>query len=77
MMKMKKEEHQENILQKMWKMRIDGAFCDTYIVVKDNHIKCHKNVLAASSEYFQKMFEYSFNEIKESVCKIVLNKDDD
>ena len=64
MMRMKKEEHQEDILQKMWKMRIDGDFFDTHIVVKDNHIKCHKNVLAASSEYFQKMLEHSFNENK-------------
>ena len=77
MMRMKKEEHQEDILQKMWKMRIDGDFCDTHIVLKGNHIKCHKNVLAASSEYFQKMLEHSFNENKESVCKIVLNKDYD
>ena len=74
---MKKEEHHEDILQKLWQLRIDGVFCDAHIVVKGIYIDCHKNILAASKEYFETMFQSSFIENKESFCKIMLDKDDD
>ena len=74
------EGHQERIGDlslKLWKMRVDGTFCDAQIVVKGKHIDCHRNILAASTEYFEKMFEYSFSENRDSVSKIILDKDDD
>ena len=74
------EGHQERIGDlslKLWKMRIDGTFCDAQIVVKGKHIDCHRNILAASTEYFEKMFEYTFSENKDSISKIILDKDED
>jgi len=74
------EGHQERIGDlslKLWKMRVDGTFCDAQIVVKGNHIDCHRNILAASTEYFEKMFEYSFCENRDLISKIILDKDDD
>ena len=62
---------------KLWKMRIDGTFCDAQIVVRGKEIDCHRNILAASTEYFEKMFEYTFSENKDSVSKIILDKDED
>ena len=64
-------------MQKLWQLRIDGVFCDVHIVVKGIYIDCHKNILAASTEYFETMFESSFIENKESFCKIMLDKDDE
>ena len=56
-------------------MRAKGKFCDAQIVVQGKQINCHRNILAASSEYFEKMFAYSFLENKDNISKIFLDKD--
>ena len=43
------------LFKKFWKMMNDRRLCDAQIIVKGKHIDCHKMVLVASTEYFDKM----------------------
>ena len=49
-------QHQTNMLTVFDKLLQSEAFCDVTLACEGGSLKCHKIVLAASSEYFQKLF---------------------
>jgi len=48
--------HQTNMLSVFDKLLQSEAFCDVTLACDGGSLKCHKIVLAASSDYFQKLF---------------------
>jgi len=46
-------------MKKLWSLKEKGKLCDAFILVGGERINCHRNVLAVSSDYFDKSFEYS------------------
>jgi hypothetical protein len=49
-------QHQTNMLSVFDKLLQSEAFCDVTLACDGGSLKCHKIVLAASSDYFQKLF---------------------
>ena len=49
-------QHQSNMLSVFDKLLQSEAFCDVTLACDGGSLKCHKIVLAASSDYFQKLF---------------------
>ena len=54
--------HQSNMLTVFEKLLASEAFTDVTLACDGGSIKCHKIVLAASSDYFQKLFMDSASE---------------
>ena len=48
--------HQSNLLSVFGQLLQIEAFCDVTLACDGRSIKCHKMVLAACSNYFQKLF---------------------
>lgn len=48
--------HALSVLGVLNEQRLRGQMCDVVLVVADQRYQAHKNVLAASSEYFQSLF---------------------
>lgn len=48
--------HKQSILSKIDKLRKKDLLCDITLVVEDVHFRAHKALLAASSDYFSRMF---------------------
>jgi len=69
--------HITSITSELWSLKSNEVLCDTEIVVQGKTIKCHKVVLASSSEFFRNMFKYNCQENSESQSKVVIDKDDD
>lgn len=44
--------------------RLKGQLCDVHLIVGDQKFRAHKNVLAASSEYFHALFTNKDNEVQ-------------
>merc|ERR1719461_2448269 len=55
-------QHQSNMLTVFEKLLASEAFTDVTLACDGGSIKCHKIVLAASSDYFQKLFMDSASE---------------
>ncbi|XP_006870915.1 PREDICTED: zinc finger and BTB domain-containing protein 21-like [Chrysochloris asiatica] len=54
--------HAISLLSALNKERLKGQLCDVLLMVGDQMFRAHKNVLAASSEYFQSLFTNKENE---------------
>lgn len=48
--------HAISLLSALNEERLKGQLCDVLLIVGDQKFRAHKNVLAASSEYFQSLF---------------------
>ena len=61
----------------LWRMRSTGALCDAEIEVGPSRVSvlCHKNVLVAASDFFQKMFEHEFIENNADISTVGIDKD--
>ena len=56
----------ENLLKQKYK----ESFCDIYFLVDNQTFPAHRNVLAASSDYFYKMFTTEMKEKNDKVIPI-------
>lgn len=56
LMAFQSESHKRSILSKFAKLRKMDLLCDITLAVEDVHLKAHKALLAASSDYFSLMF---------------------
>lgn len=54
--------HAISLLSTLNEERLKGQLCDVVLIVGDQKFRAHKNVLAASSEYFQTLFTNKENE---------------
>ncbi|XP_042723725.1 zinc finger and BTB domain-containing protein 21 isoform X2 [Lagopus leucura] len=54
--------HAISLLSALNEERLKGQLCDVVLIVGDQKFRAHKNVLAASSEYFQTLFTNKENE---------------
>ncbi|XP_062982668.1 zinc finger and BTB domain-containing protein 21 [Elgaria multicarinata webbii] len=54
--------HAISLLSALNEERLKGQLCDVVLIVGDQKFRAHKNVLAASSEYFQTLFTTKENE---------------
>nr|XP_004654552.2 zinc finger and BTB domain-containing protein 21 isoform X3 [Jaculus jaculus] len=54
--------HSISLLSALNEERLKGQLCDVLLIVGDQKFRAHKNVLAASSEYFQSLFTNKENE---------------
>ncbi|KAM6447088.1 zinc finger and BTB domain-containing protein 21 [Liasis olivaceus] len=54
--------HAISLLSALNEQRLKGQLCDVVLIVGDQKFRAHKNVLAASSEYFQSLFTKKENE---------------
>ncbi|XP_010179420.1 PREDICTED: zinc finger and BTB domain-containing protein 21 isoform X2 [Mesitornis unicolor] len=54
--------HAISLLSALNEERLKGQLCDVVLIVGDQKFRAHKNVLAASSEYFQALFTNKENE---------------
>nr|XP_020730752.1 zinc finger and BTB domain-containing protein 21 isoform X3 [Odocoileus virginianus texanus] len=54
--------HAISLLSALNEERLKGQLCDALLIVGDQKFRAHKNVLAASSEYFQSLFTNKENE---------------
>ncbi|XP_053561871.1 zinc finger and BTB domain-containing protein 21 [Bombina bombina] len=54
--------HAISLLSSLNEDRLKGKLCDVLLIVGDQKYRAHKNVLAASSEYFQSLFAEKKNE---------------
>ncbi|XP_048202155.1 zinc finger and BTB domain-containing protein 21 isoform X1 [Perognathus longimembris pacificus] len=54
--------HAISLLSALNEERLKGQLCDVVLIVGDQKFRAHKNVLAASSEYFQSLFTNKENE---------------
>uniref|UniRef100_A0A8D0EDR1 Zinc finger and BTB domain containing 21 n=1 Tax=Salvator merianae TaxID=96440 RepID=A0A8D0EDR1_SALMN len=54
--------HAISLLSALNEERLKGQLCDVLLIVGDQKFRAHKNVLAASSEYFQTLFTKKENE---------------
>ncbi|KAM6161488.1 zinc finger and BTB domain-containing protein 21 isoform 1-T1 [Erethizon dorsatum] len=54
--------HAISLLSALNEERLKGQLCDVLLIVGDQKFRAHKNVLAASSEYFQSLFTSKENE---------------
>ncbi|KAJ7320596.1 hypothetical protein JRQ81_020107 [Phrynocephalus forsythii] len=54
--------HAISLLSALNEKRLKGQLCDVVLIVGDQKFRAHKNVLAASSEYFQTLFTKKENE---------------
>ncbi|XP_024072305.1 zinc finger and BTB domain-containing protein 21 [Terrapene carolina triunguis] len=54
--------HAISLLSALNEERLKGQLCDVILIVGDQKFRAHKNVLAASSEYFQTLFTNKENE---------------
>ncbi|XP_008105688.1 zinc finger and BTB domain-containing protein 21 isoform X2 [Anolis carolinensis] len=54
--------HAISLLSALNEERLKGQLCDVVLIVGDQKFRAHKNVLAASSEYFQTLFTKKENE---------------
>ena len=48
----------EHLGQKLWQMRKDSNLTDFVLKINNVDIPCHKNILAASSVYFERLFQH-------------------
>ncbi|XP_055975193.1 zinc finger and BTB domain-containing protein 21 isoform X2 [Sorex fumeus] len=62
--------HAISLLSALNEERLKGQLCDVLLIVGDQKFRAHKNVLAASSEYFQSLFAS-----KESAAQSVFQLD--
>uniref|UniRef100_A0A3Q0RS29 Zinc finger and BTB domain containing 24 n=1 Tax=Amphilophus citrinellus TaxID=61819 RepID=A0A3Q0RS29_AMPCI len=63
------ESHKQSILSKFDRLRKRDLLCDITLVVEDVQFKAHKALLAASSEYFSRMFT-SEDQILQSTSRL-------
>ncbi|XP_010160977.1 zinc finger and BTB domain-containing protein 21 isoform X2 [Antrostomus carolinensis] len=54
--------HAISLLSALNEERLKGQLCDVVLIVGDQKFRAHKNILAASSEYFQTLFTNKENE---------------
>ncbi|XP_009985465.1 PREDICTED: zinc finger and BTB domain-containing protein 21 isoform X2 [Tauraco erythrolophus] len=54
--------HAISLLSALNEERLKGQLCDVVLIVGDQKFRAHKNILAASSEYFQSLFTNKENE---------------
>ncbi|XP_053165233.1 zinc finger and BTB domain-containing protein 21 [Hemicordylus capensis] len=54
--------HAISLLSALNEERLKGQLCDVVLIVGDQKFRAHKNVLAASSDYFQALFTKKENE---------------
>lgn len=57
------------ILQKLNEHRLRKAFTDVTLIADGEEFPCHRNILAASSEYFHALFSGDFKEKSENCIK--------
>ncbi|KAE8621363.1 hypothetical protein XENTR_v10004795 [Xenopus tropicalis] len=55
-------EHASSMLSALNEERLKEEFCDVLLIVGDQKFRAHKNILAATSEYFQSLFTEKDNE---------------
>ncbi|OCT91310.1 zinc finger and BTB domain-containing protein 21 [Xenopus laevis] len=55
-------EHASCMLNALNEERLKEQFCDVLLIVGDQKFRAHKNILAATSEYFQSLFNETNNE---------------
>ncbi len=51
--------YQTNIVQALGNLKLDGDFVDVTLSCEGRHIKAHKVVLSACSDYFRDVFRVS------------------
>ena len=64
------ENHYSTISKNLLKQTHEESFCDVYLQVDDQTFPAHRNVLAASSDYFYKMFTTEMKEKNDKVIPI-------
>ncbi|XP_043932973.1 zinc finger and BTB domain-containing protein 38-like [Protopterus annectens] len=62
--------YSNTLLLQLNEQRLRGLYCDITIVVEDRKFKAHRNVLAASSPYFNEVFSEKTPWIKDQVLEL-------
>ena len=64
------DSHRVSMIETLNSLRHNEKFCDVYILVEDTKFPAHKNVLCASSDYFNSMFTSDFQESKKDEIEL-------
>ncbi|KAJ7311876.1 hypothetical protein JRQ81_006191 [Phrynocephalus forsythii] len=63
-------DHASLILQSLNAQRQQGLFCDIVLVVEENKLPAHRNILAACSDYFNSMFTLGMREASQKEVEL-------
>lgn len=64
-------DHPSTVLRRLNEQRLHGLFCDVVLVVEDQQVPAHRNLLAVCSDYFNSMFTLGMREAFQKEVELV------